>query len=197
MRYARLAQLLTVCAAALLGCSESTPVTAPPEVPDPAFAGATVDRNLVLNAVFASGPPNNLALRVGDEDTERQCTGQEVIASPQRGQAVFTPSGVLNLHSFSQEVFVEVFDFAGTGGFGGTDFCDVFGADILATGTVTFTEVVHLPREATGVVSAHVTVNGIVDLSAGGQARLHATAQFVVGANGIVLDQTQISLTPI
>ena len=197
MPCARLTQTLAVCAAALLGCSESAPVTGPPEVPNPAFAPAAVDRSVVLDAIFASGPPNNLAVRVGSEDTELACTGQDIIFSPQRGQGVFTSPGIANFHSFSQEAFVEVFDFAGTGGFAGTGFCDVFGAPLLATGTVKFTITVHLPGEETGVVSAHVTVNGIVDLSAGGQARLHATAQLVADASGIVVDQTQIRLTPI
>lgn len=89
-----------------------------------------------------------------------------------------------------------MFDFSGTGGFAGTDFCDVFGAPIVASGTVTYTQEVNV-SDATGAVVVHVTVVGIVDLSTGGQARLHATVQFMVKPNGAVVDKTEISLTPI
>ena len=44
---------------------------------------------------------------------------------------------------------------------------------------------------------AHVTVNGIVELTSGGQARLHATAQVVIRPDGSVVDKPSISLTPI
>ena len=197
MRCARITQLLTVCTAGLFGCKESAPVTAPSDVPKPAFEGATIDRTLQLIAVWASGPPNNLALAVGFEDTESLCTGQGFIGSPERGQAVLAPSGTLQLHTFTKEAFVQVFDFGGTGGIGATDFCDVFGAPILASGTVTYTQVVHDPGSTPGAVAVHLTVTGIVDLSTGGQARLHGTALFVVRPNGSVLDKTQIRLTPI
>lgn len=75
MRCARLTLLLTLCAAAVLGCSESAPPTAPPGVPNPDFAGADTDRSTGIITVFASGPPNNLAVSVGFEDTELLCTG--------------------------------------------------------------------------------------------------------------------------
>jgi hypothetical protein len=186
-----------VCAAGLYGCRESASVTAPSDGDPPSFDGATIDRTLQLIAVWASGPPNNLALAVGYEDTESLCTGQGFIGSPERGQAVLTPATTLQLHTFTKQAFAEVFDFAGTGGIGGTDFCDVFGAPVLASGTVTYTQVVHDPGSTPGAVAVHLTVTGIVDLSAGGQARLHATALFVVRPNGSVLDKTEISLRPL
>ena len=42
-----------------------------------------------------------------------------------------TPASILQLHTFTKEAFVEVFDFAGTGGIGETGFCDVFGAPVF------------------------------------------------------------------
>jgi hypothetical protein len=181
----------------LASCSESAPVTAPVDTPAPQFDGATHEEAASITT-FASGPPANLALAVGFENTALLCTGQDFTISPQRGQAVFTPSGKVQVHDFTREAFVEVFDFAGTGGFLGTDFCDPLGAPVLASGTVTFSQVVHdVPDAAPGTLSIHVTVVGVVDLTSGGQARLQATAQVVLRPDGTFLDKTQITLTPI
>jgi hypothetical protein len=44
----------------------------------------------------------------------------------------------------------------------------------------------------------HVTVHGIVDLIEGGQARLHATVNFVIRPDGtLVKDQEPVTLTPL
>ena len=93
---------------------------------------------------------------------------------------------------------MEVFDFAGTGGFLETQFCDLLGAPLLASGTVTLSQVVQdVPGDAPGALVAHVHANGIVELTSGGQAQLHATAQVVIRPDGSVLDKTSISLRPI
>jgi hypothetical protein len=110
--HTRIMQLLTICAAGLCGCSESARVTAPSDRHAASLKGATIDRTLQLIAVWASGPPNDLALAVGFEDTESLCTEQSFIQSPERGQAVLAPSGTVQLHTFTREAFVQVFDFA-------------------------------------------------------------------------------------
>ena len=180
----------------LAGCEDADRLTRPADTP-PAQVGATIDRTLVLFTVFASGPPADLGLIAALENTESFCAGEDFEASPQRGQLILTPSEKAHLLSFTREGFVEVFDFAGTGGFLGTQFCDLLGAPLLASGRVTLSQIVHDPGGSHGALVAHVTANGVVDLASGGQARLHATAQVVIRPNGSVLDKTSISLEPI
>jgi hypothetical protein len=189
--------------ALLVGCGGPDHVTTPSDAnatrsePTPAASqsGAEVIKDWILITVLASGAPTNLALAVGFEDLATECAGGQVIVSPQRGQAVFTPSGKGQLHTFTREAFVQVFDYSAPL----TDFCDPAGAPVVASGTVTFSQVVHeVPEGAPGAFSLHVTVQGTVDLTSGGQARLSALAQAVVRPDGtLVLDRATVRLTPI
>jgi hypothetical protein len=155
-----------------------------------------VIRDFVITTILAVGPPTELALAVGFEDVATECAGGEVIISPHRGQAVVTPTDKGQLHTFTREAFVQVFNNTAPV----EEVCDLQGAGVVASGTVTFSQVVHEAEVegAPGAFSLHVTVHGIVDLTSGGQARLFAMWQFVIPPDGTpVLDQTSIKLTPI
>lgn len=183
--------------AVLASCNESAPVTAPVETPVPLFDGAFHTPQPSAD-IWTSGPPTNLALAVGLETIAGFCTGQPFTVSPQRGGLVLTPSGKAQIHDFSQEAFVEVFAFAGAaGGPLRTDPCVVVGSPLVASGTVTFSTHFLNDQAPPGTILLHVTVNGVVDLTSGGKARLHATAQDVIRPNGTFIDKTEIKLTPI
>jgi hypothetical protein len=190
--------------ALLVGCGDTDPVTIPgdPEAaqfaaaPAASRSGAEVIRDIDLTTILAVGPPTNLALAVGYEDVATECAGGDVIISPHRGQAVVTPSGKGQLHTFSRESFVQVFNNSEAV----AEICDLPGAGVVASGTVTFSQVVHEDEVpgAPGAFSLHATVKGTVDLTSGGQARLSAMWQFVVRPDGTtVLNQVTIRLTPI
>jgi hypothetical protein len=192
--------LLSVSLALLAGCADSDPGTAisgpqPPKLEAVAAAsrGAEVIKDWIIITV-TGGAPGNLALAVGFDDLASLCATGNAVISPQRGQAVFTPSGKGQLHTFTHEAFVQVFSFSAPI----TDFCDPAGAPVVASGTVTFSQVVHEVSEGVGAFTLHATIQGTVDLAGGGQARLFATAQAVIRPNGtVVQDRTTIRLTPL
>jgi hypothetical protein len=185
--------------ALLVGCGGSDLVTTPSDAKTTRFeatpaasqSGAEVIKDWIITTIIVDP---NLALAVGFEDLATECAGGDVIVSPQRGQAVFTPSGKGQLHTFTREAFVQVFENSPTV----EELCDLPAAPV-ASGTVTFSQVVHeVPEGAPGAFSLHVTVQGTVDLTSGGQARLIATAQVVIRPDGTaVLDLATIKLTPI
>lgn len=96
-------------------------------------------------------------------------------ASPQRGQLVLTPSEKAHLLSFTREAVRTSVRFRWHRRIPRIQFRDLLGATLLASGTVTLSQVVHdVPGDAPGALVVHVTANGIVELTSGGQARLHA-----------------------
>jgi hypothetical protein len=80
-----------------------------------------------------------------------------------------------------------------------TSFCDLQPQNLVATGAVRFNETgSDWSGEAPGGDVLHVTLEGIVTLVAGGQARLHATLQVVIhGDNTLHVDREIVTLTPI
>jgi hypothetical protein len=75
------------------------------------------------------------------------------------------------------------------------------GAPLVATGTVFAKQTlnqVFVPGPGPGSLVVVVTVHGIVDLTAGGQARLHGSPRFVIRPDGtLVKDQELVTLTPL
>ena len=205
MRFTRsLAASPLISLALLVGCGDLDPVTTPGDpngarldgTPVASQSGAEVIRDFFITTILAVGPPTELALAVGFEDVATECAGGEVIISPHRGQAVVTPTDKGQLHTFTREAFVQVFNNTATV----EEVCDLPGAGVVASGTVTFSQVVHEAEVegAPGAFSLHVTVHGIVDLTSGGQARLFAMAQVVVRPDETpVLELVEIKLTPI
>jgi hypothetical protein len=188
--------VLLLCAA-LVGCTDRG-ITSP--AGDDAiersqaatFRGATIDRSSFVGTVFGGGPPQNLAVSVGNATVCPFSPG-----SPAPLMIVQTPSGKIPTHAVTREANVQVFEFsAGIV----TDACDLLDAPLVATGTVFFTHIATFepPGTAPGSFRIHVTVHGIVDLVEGGQARLQAIANFVIRPDGtLVKDQEPVTLKPI
>jgi len=87
---------------------------------------------------------------------------------------------------------VEVFEFPGPEI---TDFCQLEGKALVATGTASFSA----PALFTpgGVETGTWVVRGTVDLVSGGQDRLFGKAQLVVRPDGsLVLEKEHLTLTP-
>jgi hypothetical protein len=202
MRSARLAvSLLSVVL--LPSCTDSGRVTAPAEA-DVARDGpshrAIVHRDVGTATALGGGPPTNLAVLVGTESSiEAVCTDfSTTTPSPQRGILVEAPSGKAPNHFVSREAFVQVFEYsAGIV----TDFCQLVGAPIVATGRAFFTQSgnqIFGPGSGPGSFAIHVTVHGIVDLTAGGQARLHGAWRLEITPDGtLVKDQEPVTLKPL
>jgi hypothetical protein len=206
MRSVRLALALLLPVVLLASCADSGTVTAPAEI-GAAHDGASgpSDRAIVIKdfgfaSVLGGGPPTNLGITVAaEESVEDVCADPfSVPLSPQRGILVITPSGKVPAHVVTREAFVQVFEYsAGIL----TDFCQLVGAPLVATGSVFFSQSMNQffgPGSGPGSFVAHVTVHGIVDLIGGGQARLHATVNFVIRPDGtVVKDQEPVTLTPL
>jgi hypothetical protein len=206
MRSVRLALALLLSVVLLASCADSGSVTAPAEIGaahDGASgpsdrSGAIVIKDFAIASVLGGGPPTNLGIAVAAEGSvEDVCADPfSVPLSPQRGILVITPSGKLPSHAVSREALVQVFEYsAGIL----TSPCQLVGAPLVATGTVFVTQTVtQFAGSGPGSFVVHVTIQGIVELTAGGSARLHAAAQVVVRPDGtLVKDQEPVTLTPL
>ena len=83
-----------------------------------------------------------------------------------------------------------------------TSFCQLVGSPLLATGVVDYkTELSNCPcvgSTGPGAAVANVEASGVVTLTAGGQARLHLSAQVVISPDGTVRrDETRVTLVPL
>jgi hypothetical protein len=186
----------------LVGCSDGDSVTAPADVKALAEVdgmsqrpGAVVDKSGAFVVWFGGGPPTNLAVQVGIENpVEDFCADpSSVTPSPQSAIVIFTPSGKVPTHTVSREAFAFVFEYSG-----GivVDPCVLIGAPVVATGRVFFTQSVI--GGGPGAFVFQVTAHGIVELTAGGLARLHGSGRFVVRPDGtVVKDQEPVTLTPL
>jgi hypothetical protein len=204
MYMARLARVSLVFIAASVACTDNSNFSSPSGVDDANSStgalsprsGAVVGDNAFLT-VFGGAPGSNLALLVGTEGSAEDACAALALPSPQNGIAVETPSGKFPSHAVSQEAPVQVFAFPGFL----TGFCGLVGAPLVATGTVFFNQTVNQfpgPGTGPGSFAIQVTVDGIVDLVAGGQARLHAGARVEIRPDGtLVKDQESITLTPL
>jgi hypothetical protein len=141
----------------------------------PLTSGPNVQRGVPL-AVVAVDVETNLVLVAGFADpiTEANCEHPENI--PLSGdltqQQVSTPSGREQFTTPRQEVEVTIYQLVEEP----TSFCSLFSGPIVAAGTVTATwgeKNVPPPGDlGPGAGIVHIIFNGVVDLSAGGEARL-------------------------
>jgi len=112
------------------------------------------------------------------------------------GQVILLPTGGVQLRVSGKSINLVVLEF---GGGPVTDVCQLAlaGAPIIATGTGKATFEALAPRPG-AAFAAHVTVQGIVDLVSGGQARVLGTARVTVLPDGTLLfDEERVTLTPI
>lgn len=188
--------LLYALALGVVNCSDNSSIAAPSDPPAlqfsagkaPPQSGPNVARIPFATSIVFSGFDTEIAVAVGfDEPFEEHCA--DFTSATQLGttQLVFTPPGPVHLRGSGHDVDVIVFAFDEPV----FDNCLLVGAPVVATGTAHFTGVFN-PRQGSGAV------HGIVDLTAGGQARLLVTTQTHFAADGsIVFDNTEIRLTPI
>lgn len=109
------------------------------------------------------------------------------------GQVILTPQGGALFHVSGKDVSLVVLEF-GEGPVTGQ--CQLVGAPVIATGTGKATSVSLAPRPGAALV-AHVTVQGVVDLVSGGQARVLGTARVTVLPDGTLLfDEERVTLNP-
>ncbi|HEY9016354.1 MAG TPA: hypothetical protein VIM84_14975, partial [Gemmatimonadales bacterium] len=93
--------------------------------------------------------------------------------------------------TIGHDVHLDVFSFTGF-----TDPCAMAGAPLVGSGTGDFT--FQVLDSGPGAVAIHATVHGIVDLVAGGQARVLGTARITILPDGTQLfDVERVVLTPL
>jgi hypothetical protein len=179
--------------ALVLGCTDAQPPTAA-EPPAPSYGavqfpvfsffvmGADASTSLVVQAGWQPGvTPEDLCADFGGGVQEEG----------QKGKIIFTPPGGVHVQSKARDANLVVYQYDG-----GllTDVCQLVGAPVVGTGTGRFSQ----PLEfTTGATTTHVTVRGIIDLTAGGQARLFGTERVTIRPDGTQLfDEVRIRLTP-
>jgi hypothetical protein len=92
-----------------------------------------------------------------------------------------------HITALTREANIAVWQFTGTL----TSYCPLLGAPLVATGTV------HYKVEIRDLAE-HIDAVGTVQLTAGGQARLHATASILFAADGTLKkDDERVILTPL
>ena len=213
MRYPLLALPLT---ALLLGACEGDPTspplapTAPVRVPGVVHtgSGALVVREGIIIELLFGDPRTHLAMNVGlDTHLADWCRDPTipVVVSPATAIGVLTPTGRGVVHTLSKEAYVDVFAIDQLA-LDQDEACQqVIEAPVVATGRVKFTttlsdfEAVFINGTGgTGAGTLHATVQGIVDLTRGGQARLFGTVQVLMAPDGSLhMDEEHIRLTPL
>jgi hypothetical protein len=141
-------------------------------------------------------PSNPLAIMAGyDAGT----TADQVCEDPEGHglnlirRVLFTPSGGVHLKVTGEDISLVVL---ALGGGPVTDPCQLVGSPIIATGTgkAKFSVL----NTGKGAIVAHATVQGVVELVGGGQARVFGTARVNIKADGTLLfDEERVPLTPI
>jgi len=178
----------TLTGALLLGCGE-TP-SAPEDQSGPSFRA---QHFTLLSGIFLGGDPSNpLVVSAGGSGATPKdiCEGRGIPEAP--GKAVLTPSGGFNSHTFGRSVHIDVFAFGG----GSEDPCEFADAPLVASGTGKMT--FNVEAKPSGAAIIHATVQGIVDLVAGGRARLFASARVNIRPDGrLLFDDEVVRLTPI
>jgi len=202
VRNIRLTLIIAVTAG--LGCSEGDSVTGPGAINPPnsflyamtAALRATVGPNAFITA-FGGAPGSSFAILVGTEGSVENVCAAAAPPSPQNGIIIETPSGKIPSHAVSRNAPVRVYEHPGVF----TGFCDLAGDPLVASGRVVFNQTVNQftgPGTGPGSFALQVTVQGVVDLVAGGQARLHAAARVEIRPDGtLVKDQELVTLTPL
>jgi hypothetical protein len=194
MRVPLVSTAVLACAL-VLGCGDPPRSTAPTDSYEPSL-GAQKFVN-VSNLAIGGDPSNPLAMMVGyDAGTtpEQACDDPGGHGLDLIGQVILLPTGGVQLRVSGKSINLVVVEF-GQGPV--TDVCQLVGAPIIATGTGKATFEGLAPKPGAAFV-AHVTVQGIVNLNAGGQARVLGTARVTVLPDGTLLfDEERVTLTPI
>jgi hypothetical protein len=204
-RYPFLAILPAVIVVA--SCTESD-VTTPVETLRPMFdanapptSGPNIVRGVPL-AVGVGGVPGTdmvLVAGFGESITVANCNTPENIplSGDLNQQWVSTPSGREQFTTPHQEAEVIVYQFEGAL----SSLCDLVGAPVLATGIASATWVEHnFPPPGDlgpGASNFRITFHGVLDLTAGGQARVFAGFNYVVKDGEIARFKEFVRLTPI
>jgi hypothetical protein len=177
--------------AILLGCNDAPGPSTPAHPGGPAFRAEHFD---IANAVYLGGDPSNpLVVGVGFEDGVTPadvCEGNGGIPEG-IGKIVFPPSGGSHEHTSGRDVNLDVFAF----GEGSGDPCAFADAPFVGTGTGKFT--FNVQQNGRGTLVIHVTVQGLVDLVAGGQARVFASARITVANGTLLFDDEVVRLRPL
>jgi hypothetical protein len=189
----------------------STP-TAKPTLDNAASAssgsGATIEHSDFPFGFLGGGDPrDNLAFFVGPLDPVQavriKCPDPSVIApvSPgARAKILTTPSGQVQVEAITRDAHIAVWQFTGPI----LSPCQLIDAPVVATGVVRYTveqtnsNVLDGVSGGPGAATLHLEALGVVDLTSGGQARLHATARILIRPDGtLAFDVERVSLTPI
>jgi hypothetical protein len=193
MRPTSLSAALLLPVALLVGCTDSGSPTRPT---DPTPARPVANGAQLIRGNFGTafgGAPNPLVVMLGFDIgvTPADVCGGTFTVSDNSALIVLTPpGGFLAGAARGHDLPVQVFEFAGII----TNFCDLVGAPLVATGNANYTAPFLAP--SSGAVVGHVTVDGIVNLVVGGQARLFGSARATVRPDGTVLfDEELVRLT--
>jgi hypothetical protein len=183
--------LATLASSLLLACAGSPDATAPAD-PGPASLGA--ERILSLNAIYLGGDPSDgLVVGIGfapGDTPEDVCEGSAGIPEG-LARLIILPTGGVQALTIGHDLHLDVFSFTGF-----TDPCAMAGAPLVGSGTGKFT--FQVLDGGPGATAIHATVQGIVDLVAGGQARVLATARVTILPDGTQLfDVERVILTPL
>ena len=195
MRPTSLSAALLLPVALLVGCTDSGSPTRPtdPTPARPLANGAQVFRSNFATAF--GGAPNPLVVMLGFDvgvTPADVCAGTFTVSNNSALIVLTPPGGFLAGAARGHDLPVQVFQFAGII----TNFCDLVGAPLVATGNVNYTLPFLVP--SSGVVVNHTTVDGIVNLVVGGQARLFGSVRVTVRPDGTLLfDEELVRLTPL
>jgi hypothetical protein len=196
MRRSLLLPTAALAGALTLGCADQQSPTG--LVAGPLAPSLRAERVPVISPVLLGGDPTNpLAVQAGYEagfTAEDICPDTGEHADPNaQGQAIFTPPGGVHVSVSARDVSLVVYEF-GEGIV--TDICQLVEAPVLGTGSGKYSAQVTV--SGPGAIVLHFTVQGIIDLVSGGQARLLATAQVTILPDGTLLfDEERVRLTPI
>ena len=179
-----------------LGCADQQSPTG--LLTDPLAPSLRAERVTVFSPVLLGGDPGNpLAVQAGYEagfTAEDICpdTGEHVDPNAQ-GQGIFTPPGGVHVSVSARDINLVVYQF-GEGVV--TDVCQLVGAPVLGTGSGKYSTQVNVSGPSATVLQ--ITVQGIIDLVSGGQARVLATAQVTILPDGtLLIDKERVRLTPL
>jgi hypothetical protein len=185
--------LLLLGGALVLGCVDQQAPTAPSDQLTPSLRAERVP---VLAPVFLGGDPSNpLAVQAGFEagliaDDICPDNGEHVDPRAQ-GQGIFTPPGGFVASTSVHDMSLVVYQY---GGGIVSNICQLVGAPVLGTGTANYT--FELVFTGQGAFVIHQTLQGVIDLVSGGQARVNATVRVTILPDGTLLfDEERVRLT--
>ena len=205
--YRRLYSAPWLMAAGLaIACADANVPTMPPSSSAPDFAAANAPPESGPNVVRGPFLPTiifafdgELVVAIGyEEPFAEHCADFISPNQPGSGQIVFTPAGGAHFRQSGRNLNVVVFQFAGEVG----DICeDLANAPVVATGTGDLTAASNdliFGGTSPGADQAVGTVNGVVTLTSGGQARLHVSVVTLFKPDGsFAFDHARIVLRPI